>query len=117
MARPGLPDRPDPDDPAGIATLFFAFFDSSHFEECLATSFFEGQTFGDIHLCRLPRAKGQSHNPQRCSAPHSCLNAITGSIRLALRAGTKLANIAAATSNAIIATRVNGSMRLIPPTV
>jgi hypothetical protein len=33
---------------AGIATLLFAFFDSAHFEECLAARFFQRQTVGSV---------------------------------------------------------------------
>lgn len=32
----------------GFAALFFAFFDSAHVEECLATRLFRRQTFGDV---------------------------------------------------------------------
>src|SRR5438132_167345 len=38
---------------ARVTTFFFAFFHSTHFEECLAARFVQGQTFGDI-LLSLP---------------------------------------------------------------
>ena len=37
-----------PSDAAGVATFFFAFFDSAHFKKSLATGFFQRQTFGDV---------------------------------------------------------------------
>jgi hypothetical protein len=35
---------------ATIAALFLTLFNSAHFDECLAASFFRRQTFGDVLL-------------------------------------------------------------------
>jgi hypothetical protein len=62
-----------------------------------------------IKLARRPKAgqRGADTSQKRSSEllrgmPHSCRNAFTGSIKLARRAGTKLASSAARISSEII---------------